>query len=222
MSGVSQLQHTTPYSSYHERNSGTAQRSPWKGRMTLFSRPSKNQYGVQMPCRERLCSSSICDFLASLLWSLWGLQSIWLPPGLIRDLLSVLIRCRVLPRLSTWLPFSQEGTWPFTLLKRIIGLEQWEEQRREGEKRGKKKSHMYQAWIIWQVECWVVSQMFLFTVTLTHCGNSIPILQREYMTSQGSQANKMQIRNVFPALLITIASAYRTLHKITALEVFVG
>lgn len=64
--------------------------------------------------------------------------------------------------------------------------------------------------------------MFLFTVTLTHCGNSIPILQREYMTSQGSQANKMQIRNVFPALLITIASAYRTLHKITALEVFVG
>lgn len=169
MSGMSQLQHTTPRSSYHEQNSGTPQRSPWKRRMTFFSRPSRNPYEVQMPFRKWLCSSSsICGFLASLLQSLWGLQSIWLPPGLVQDLLSVLIGGRVLPRLSTYLPFSQEATWPFTLFKRIISLEQWEEHRREGEQRVKKKSHMYWVWIICQVQCWVVSQMFLFAVTLTH------------------------------------------------------
>lgn len=201
---MSQLQHTTSYSSYHERNSGTPQRSPWKGRMTLFSRPSRNPYEVQMPCREWLgSSSSICGLLASLLWRLWGLQSIWLPPGLVQDLLSVLIGCRVLPRLSTYFPFSQEATWPFTLLKRIIGLEQWEEHRREGEQRGKKKSHMYWVWIICQVQCWGG-----FTDVLVHCnpgtwGNSIPILQREYMTSQDSQANKMQMR-MYPQLCLSL------------------
>lgn len=92
----------TPYSSY-EWNSGTPQRSPWEGKMTLFSR---NPYEIQMPFREWLCSSSsICSFLASLLWRLWGLQSIWLPPGLAQGLFSVLMGCRVL-------------SWPFIVLKK--------------------------------------------------------------------------------------------------------